>query len=248
MSNCEGGQRKAWKSQCCILKSMVQCCIKVDGAVVKESPIVDQEVSLHIQGGRDLDQDIILLDNQATISVFSNTSLLSNIRSATEICHINEIASSGESIIAKEIGDYNGFKNIYSCPDAAVNILSFSDTNKYCCNDYDKVNDTFLSTPPGDKTYRFVGDNGLYSYKLPSKSKATVLVNTVKSNLQLFSTRERQDAEKARELVSKLGYPSPSSVIDMINNGTIIECPVTAKDVARAYKIYSNYEGILLRN
>jgi hypothetical protein len=27
--------------------------INVDGAVVKESPIVDQEVSLHIQGGRD---------------------------------------------------------------------------------------------------------------------------------------------------------------------------------------------------
>jgi hypothetical protein len=35
-----------------------------------------------------------------------------------------------------------------------------------------------------------------------------------------------------------MGYPGPKSLIDMINQGAIINCPVSAKDIARANSIY----------
>jgi len=64
------------------------------------------------------------------------------------------------------------------------------------------------------------------------------LFNTVVRNRQQFITRECQDAEAAKELSKLLGHPSPRSFIEMINNGSIVKCPVTAKDVARAYQIF----------
>jgi hypothetical protein len=57
----------------------------------------------------------------------------------------------------------------------------------------------------------------------------------VAHNLQQFTTRERQDA---KELSKLLDHPSPRSLIEMINNGSIVNYPVTAKDVARAHKIF----------
>jgi hypothetical protein len=162
--------------------------------------------------------------------------LLTNVRSAPQPCHVNGISATGNPILATEIGDYHGFTDIYACTDAAANILSFSQTKLYCDNNYDKERDIFSSQPPYDKVYEFKGDDGLYVYKVPIQGKA--LVSTVSSNLQEYSVREQTDAKKAKDLSKVLGYPSPQSIIDMINNGAIINCPVTAKDVARANKIY----------
>jgi hypothetical protein len=180
--------------------------------------------------------DTILLDNQASISVFGNTSLLTNVRDADFPCNINGISAGGFPIVATQIGDYNGFNNIYACPEASANILSFSVTKLYCNNDYDRSTDTFLSTPPGDQTYRFEGKKGLYVYKIPSDEN--IFISSVAENLLPFTHREQQDAIKAKALAKVLGYPSPRSMIDMINNGTIINCPVTSKDISRAHQIY----------
>jgi hypothetical protein len=66
-------------------------------------------------------------------------------------CHISGISSQDTPILATEIGDYYGFKGIYAFPDATANVLSLSETRKYCSsNDYNKDKDQFVSTP--DKT------------------------------------------------------------------------------------------------
>jgi hypothetical protein len=202
-----------------------------------EEIVEPTEVTVNVsQRAKSLQEDVILLDNQASISIFHNVDLLTNVRSAPQLCHVNGISATGNPILATEIGDYHGFTDIYACTDAAANILSFSQTKLYCDNNYDKERDIFSSQPPYDKVYEFKGDDGLYVYKVPIQGKA--LVSTVSSNLQEYSVREQTDAKKAKDLSKVLGYPSPQSIIDMINNGAIINCPVTAKDVARANKIY----------
>ena len=227
--------------------------VAADGLVIKSYPIGDHidlektedynsndqdivEVSFNIgKGAESLSSDTILLDNQASVSVFKNVHILSNIRQAEHSCRISGISSDAQAIVATQVGDYNGYQGIYACPDASANILSFSETKSYCDNNYDKDNDVFMSTPPSDKTYVFKESNGLYVYQINQES---VLLNTVSQNLQQFTNRERQDAEAAKELSKLLGHPNPRSLIEMINNGSIVNCPVTAKDVARAYKIF----------
>ena len=60
----------------------------------------------------------------------------------------------------------------------------------------------------------------------------------ISSNIFAYSVREQADAIKVKDLSKYMGYPSPQSLIDMINQGAIVNCPVTAKDVARANNIF----------
>jgi len=212
--------------------------IQVGKALVIPEDIQSEKDSHDIfvsQRVRDMPSDRILLDNQASVSVFGNVDLLSNLRDAPYTCQINGISADGESISATQIGDFNGVKDIYACPQAAANIISFSETRKYCENNYDKDKDIFSSTPPRDKTYNFIGDEGLYVCQINNED---IFINTVFHNKQMFSIREQRDAEKAKELSKTLGYPSPRSLMDMLNNGSIINCPITSKDIARANQIF----------
>jgi hypothetical protein len=76
--------------------------------------------------------------------VFCNEELLDEIP-----CRITGINQDGDSIVASEVGDFDEFRDIYYDPNASANILSFSQTDKYCDNDYDKKRKVFTSTPPG---------------------------------------------------------------------------------------------------
>jgi hypothetical protein len=61
----------------------------------------------------------------------------------------------------------------------------------------------------------------------------------------VYTSKQIEAAEKANDLVCALGYPSPQSLIAMINSGSIINCPVTAHDVARAKEIFGPDLGAL---
>jgi hypothetical protein len=176
----------------------------------------------------------VLLDNQASVSVFCNPDLLHDIRTADVPCRISGI--NNLAIVATEIGDFNEFKDIYYHPEASANVLSFSQTDKYCDNDYDPEFKVFRSIPPGGPAYQFFQQDGLYVYD--TSSKLVLGPTTVDENLQLFSVREQEDAKMAKELSHRLAYPSPKSLVDILNTGSVINAPVSSKDVARATKIF----------
>jgi hypothetical protein len=71
------------------------------------------------------------------------------------------------------------------------------------------------------------------------------MVTTVEDNKKIYSQREQADAEKALSLCQSLGYPSSQSLIDMLNTGAIVNAPVTAKDVARATRIFGPSLGTI---
>ena len=142
------------------------------------------------------------------------------------------------SLVATHVGDYGGFKDIYACPEATANILSFSKVKQYSAISYNEQTDVFDCRPRSGPSYRFIPKDGHYVYSLVSSAHSSAMVTTVKENLKLFSQREIAEADKAKSLSRALGYPGPATLIDMLNSGAIINSPVTAMDVARAKTIY----------
>jgi hypothetical protein len=53
-----------------------------------------------------------------------------------------------------------------------------------------------------------------------------------------YSKREVEDAKRAREFIRKMGYPSTKQAIDLIQSGSVYNCPVTVHDILRAEKIF----------
>ncbi len=53
-----------------------------------------------------------------------------------------------------------------------------------------------------------------------------------------FSKQQVSLAKKAREIKRNLGFPSDGGLSYAINNGALLNCPITTSDVARATQIY----------
>ena len=71
-----------------------------------------------------------------------------------------------------------------------------------------------------------------------------ILVSTVRDRLNSYTPREVADAKTARKLLNSLGYAEPGTLVKMIINGAITECPITSADVIRAYVIWvANLKG-----
>ena len=224
---------------------IVPSVIKTQLPSVPESKPFETEIALPA-GAANLAPDDVLLDNQASVSVFKNLDLLSNIRPADIPCRISGVNKNSKALLCDRVGDFEGIKDIYACPDASANIVSFSETDAYCNNGYRKQLKEFYSIPPGGPEKRFPLRDGLYVYS-HRRSEHPVYGPTVSENLQEFSVREQADAAKARDLFHRLAYPGAQSVTDMLNLGSIINCPVTSKDVARAHQIWGKHQIADLR-
>ena len=62
------------------------------------------------------------------------------------------------------------------------------------------------------------------------------MVQTVQENEEGYSQRHIQDAKKDRNLYAKVGYPSARDFKNIISKNLVLNCPVTASDVAQAEK------------
>ena len=173
-----------------------------------------------------------LLDNQASASVFRDIDLLTDVLQCDKPSVISGFSSEPDAVIsASKIGNFREFNNVYYCPDATANILSFSELQIYCTMRYDDEKNIFECKPPNGPQYIFSAERGLYVHY---SSQNTVNVTVLSENKSKFSQRQVAEASKAKDLSRALGYPSPSSLIDMINAGSIINCPVSARNIADA--------------
>ena len=64
------------------------------------------------------------------------------------------------------------------------------------------------------------------------------LIQTVQENEEGYIKIKIKDAQEARDLYAKVGYPSPRESQKLISKNMILNCPMTAEDVIRADKIY----------
>ena len=84
----------------------------------------------------------ILLDNQATVSIFNNKNLLTNIHHSKNTINIIGI---GGGITTNLVGYYCKMPSIkvYYSPDSTANILSFKDVTTEYAVEYQRIKDCF---------------------------------------------------------------------------------------------------------
>ena len=71
-----------------------------------------------------------------------------------------------------------------------------------------------------------------------TRNREITLVQTVQENEEGYSHRQTQDTKQARDLYAKVGYLLARDFKNIISNNLILNCHVTASDVARADKIH----------
>jgi len=177
----------------------------------------------------------IMLDTEANVNIFKSRSLLNNIREAE--VDVNIVGINGEFVKAHLIGEVQPFGSVYFSEEAIGNILSWHLMSKHLTIDWNQANDCITLISPDGEEFNFHPVDGLYICKLNEK-EATALVNTVSANESLYNARELTMAKEAKLLIRRLGYPTSSDAVRLINRGGIINCPVTSRDVERAVSIY----------
>ena len=180
----------------------------------------------------------VLLDNQASVHVFKEKRLLMNIRESDCTLSISGIAADAD-LSSNLIGDHPLFGEVCYCPGAKANVLCYAKVRDLYDVQYDSKADAFIVPTNSEQTLRFCRKDNIYPCDFSKiLQHHHCLPTTVEENEAMYTKREVLAAKQAKELSAQLGYPSARDLIDIINAGSIINLPITARDVERAYKIY----------
>lgn len=197
-------------------------------------------------------RDDVLLDGQASVNVFCNRELLSNVRESTTKVILKGVQAKASGVTINQEGEFRDVGTCYFSKEATANILSYA-VMVDGGNDveYDKPNDCFTLRPSGSNMiYSFCrkkipGSEGKFyccDVKTMARNSPTTyptdhaLIETVQGNIAKYTKREVAGADKARLLLGKMGFPSVRNAIDIAVRGTNFD--VTARDFAVAEDIY----------
>ena len=179
----------------------------------------------------------VLLDNEASLNIFSNKDLLTDVRKS------ETVRVSGSVSVDRE-GNFGEFGTVYYSGAESANILSFaSQVDSGADVRYDHLSDCFTLQPKGStRTYRFgrkrvVGSEGrFYFCDWREVERDRALVTTVTENLKAFTKREVEQARRAREMLARMGFPTAEQAMSIINCGSNFD--VTARDFQIADAIW----------
>ena len=173
---------------------------------------------------------LILNDNQATVSLVHDASLLTNIRRATRPLRVNGIGKG--SLVCNEVGDFGEFKSsVYYHPEAGANIICFYDLSEQYRITYDNqiANEFYVHTGNGIATFKPYGK--LYAYQMPDEGNA--FVSTVDEQKAKYTADQIAKAEKAHDIFIQLQRPSISDFKRLIKEGRLLNAPITVADIDR---------------
>ena len=185
----------------------------------------------------------VLLDNEASLNIFSNRDLLTDVRKSDKTVRVSGIEQGGGVSVDRE-GNFGEFGTVYYSGAATANILSFaSQVDAGAEIRYDNLSDCFTLQPKGSaRTYRFgrksvAGSEGrFYSCDWRDVESDRALVTTVADNLKVFTKREVEQARRAREMLARMGFPTVEQAMSIINCGSNFD--VTARDFQIADAIW----------
>ena len=188
----------------------------------------------------------MLCDNEASISIFREKRLLSNIRPAD---HSMTVSGIGGKITATFIGDvtiFGGRIIAYYHPDSLANILCFFDLAKEFDVSFNRMKNRF-EVGVDEKVLFFEPKGKLYVCNASSAqmNSAALVVNTVEENMKRFTEREINRASLARRLQTVLGYPSDKALARMITSGAMQNAPISVNDLYNAIRIWGPNLGAL---
>jgi hypothetical protein len=145
------------------------------------------------------------------------------------------------------VDDFCNLGVVWYNPDSIANILSLADVRKVCQVTLDTSDKpTICVHRLGGSIMKFVEHaSGLYVYDSAVRKRsnsenvnAYTMVSTVADQKQMFSRRQIEAADTARELYQKLGRPDEVEFYSILTKNLIRNCPVTPDNARRASHIY----------
>jgi hypothetical protein len=200
-----------------------------------------QQQSSATQHHHGIDPSWILLDSQSTISIFKNPSMLRNIRNSNNVLRAITNGGFQDSTM---VGDFPNLGEVWYNRDSIANILSLAAVRRVCRVTMDTaVFSSFFVHRLDGSVMEFVEQpSGLYVFKPTNNSDTPVtaytMLSTVAGQKKLFTRRQVEAADSARDLYRKLGGPDEKEFLHILCNNLIRNCPVTPDDAKRAALIY----------
>ena len=180
-------------------------------------------------------KDWVLLDSESSIHLFSNKQLMDSVYPSKETLSLS--SNNGHSLVNHK-GILNQIGEIWFDERGMTNVLSLGLVQeKYRVTLDTEVENAFTVHAPWGPI-KFWHHPELNLYYRDTKKHGTVLVETVKENKSFYTKSQVNRATRARQLLKTLGFPTTENLKAVIRMNTIMNCPVTLKDVDLAEAIF----------
>jgi hypothetical protein len=185
----------------------------------------------------------ILLDNQSTVDMFVNPSLLRNIR---KVPNKMTITCNAGVTTTNLIGELPGYGTVWYHRDGIANILSLARVTKKHRVTFDSHNgNSFIIHKPNNTQHTFKeSEHGLY-YLDTSQSGGLIMLNTVAENKDRYTVEAYSRASLARKIQKIIGRPNTKEFIKIVDNHLLPNCPITREDIKAAEDIFGLDVGSL---
>jgi hypothetical protein len=211
---------------------------------------------------RPISSDLLLLDSQSTVHLFSQPKHVANIRPATNPIKVHCNKGTMDTTQEADFGDMP----VYFDARGIANVLSLYQLGQKFKVTYDSTDCMgefkvftqagvveFKPTPKGlhvlnlkdnpDAAFLLVNDADLAYGKSP--------VPTVRQNYEGFTKRQIQQATQARRIMGMIGAPTECEFQSLVRLNLLKDCPITNNDIIIAHKIFgpdlANIRGKMVR-
>ena len=188
----------------------------------------------------------IIIDTGSTSNVFSNRSLLKNVRRTNWYMHIQCNARWSYTNQMGELLGYHG--KVWYNPCGIVNILCFADVCNHFRIRFDSAKErAFLIDKLDGTTKGFVQFKaGLYFHDttncdtptMCNETPKTSFLTMVADNKSRYTDRMYAQAYLAQKLQAMIGYPSTWDFLQIVNRHLLPDCPITRADILTAKDIF----------
>jgi hypothetical protein len=198
---------------------------------------------------RPISSDLLLLDNQSTVHLFSQPEHVSNIRPATNPIKVHCNKGTMDTTQEADFGD----TTVYFDARGIANVLSLYQLGQKFKVTYDSTDrgGVFkVLTPVGVVEFKPT-QKGLHILNLKHNPNAAfILVNdadvaygkswvpTVRQNYKGFTKCQVQQATHACRIMGMIGAPTESEFQSLVRLNILKDCPITNSNIISAHKIF----------